>query len=221
VAGGRLMAGRVRSLPVTDTRRRRLFRADMMKDAERAAAVGWSIPQLAEYWGVNQRTVYKWQERYPSTLGAALKKGARDAEQAVASSLFNQAVGRVVRSEVIEPMLDSNGTPMVDPATGQPLTRVKRTYWPPSVVAGIFYSCNRWPDRWKNVQRVQIEGGEQTVRNLVLVLSGNGSGAPGEPVEQQVEQRIELTALDPAALPAPGGNGHGGNGHKPVDIAES
>ncbi len=77
--------------------------------------------------------------------------------------------------------------------------RTTRTYWQPNVVAGIFYSCNRWPDRWKNVQRVEIQGGEQKVQNLVLMVSGGAGPTDGEP-----ERAIELTAIDPAALPAPG-----------------
>jgi hypothetical protein len=64
------------------------------------------------------------------------------------------------------------------------------------------------------VQALEIQE-DGVIRNLVLVVNANG-----ELAEQQAEQRIELTALDPAALPAPGGNGHkpvdvtgGGNGH--------
>lgn len=204
------MAGRVRALSVGDTRRRRLFRPDMMKDAELAAVCGWSHEQLAEYWGVSGRTVRRWERAYPSTLAKAIKTGSCRAEAGVSAALLQAAQGKLVRSETVEPVLDGAGRPVMDPATGRPLTRTTRQYQPFNVVAAIFYSCNRWPDRWKNVQRVEVAHEGAGVRDLVFVVAG-GDGR---------ERRVELQGDVLDVLPEPGGNGHdgpkaleGGNGN--------
>lgn len=194
------MPGRVRSLAVGDVRLRTLFHPDMMKDAELAAVCGWTHKQLAEYWGVSEKTVERWQRRYPSTLGTALKIGSRRAEAGVSTALLSAAQGKLVRSETSVPMLDPAGNPRRDPVTGEKLMRTTRTYQPFNVVAAIFYSCNRWPDRWKNVQRVEVLHEGQGVKDLVFVVAGK-DGA---------ERRVELGDAGAIVDVAPDLDGNGG-----------
>jgi len=199
------VAGRVKPrVALSDIRRKRLFTPEMIKDALAAGGAGWSLAQLADYWGVSERTLAEWVRRNPLTLGAALKRGQASAEAQVATSLLQAAQGRLVKSESLEPVLDEAGRPVRDPETGEPVTRVHRTYQPFNVVAAIFYLCNRAPDRWKNVQRVEIEHSGAGPQNLVLIVAGDG----GAERRLNLGEAIDVPVLAPGEPPAlPGGNG--------------
>jgi len=176
---------------------------DVITGIERLAGMGHTLTEVSTFVGVGRRQLERWRRASPA-VEDAVQRGKARAHVTVTKALFDLATGKAVKNEMREPVLDEEGKQMMG-LNGKPMERVSRTYYPPDLGAQVFILCNRYPDRWRNTQRVEIEHGGGAVKNLVLVLAG-GNGA-GEP-----ERAVELTALDPAALPAPGGNGSGEQG---------
>lgn len=127
------------------------FKPEYITQAEKLCALGATDIELADFFGVDIRTLYRWKADNDEFCHA-LKAAKEVADERVERSLFARANGyehdevdiRVVGGQLVQ-------TPI-------------RKFYPPDTTAAIFWLKNRRPDQWREKQDVQHTG----VVNLLL-----------------------------------------------------
>lgn len=118
------------------------YKPEYAEEARKQCEEGATDQELADYFEVSARTLYRWKNRYPEFC-QALKASKATADERVERSLFERAVGyerdevdiRVVGGEIVQTTV--------------------RKFYPPDTTAAIFWLKNRRPDEWRD--RVQTE----------------------------------------------------------------
>ena len=114
-----------------------MLKPEFIKEAEEQAKLGATDQELADYFGVDVRTLYRWKNT-SAEFRQALKAGKEEADDRVERSLFERALGyerdevdiRVVSGEIVK-------TPI-------------RKFYPPDTTAAIFWLKNRKPAEWRD-----------------------------------------------------------------------
>lgn len=117
------------------------FRPEYVEEARKQCEEGATDVELADYFNVSVRTLYRWKNNFPEFC-QALKSGKAPTDERVERSLFERAVGyerdevdiRVVNGEIVQ-------TPI-------------RKFYPPDTTAAIFWLKNRRPDLWRDKTEV-------------------------------------------------------------------
>jgi hypothetical protein len=107
------------------------------------AARGATIAEMADACDVDTRTFYRWMNAHPE-LNEAVSSGKDAFDTRVERALAERAVGYSVDVEewfVVKGELES---------------RIVRKHYPPDVTACIYWTKNRMPDRWRDVQRQEV-----------------------------------------------------------------
>jgi hypothetical protein len=104
---------------------------------------GATIPEMADACGVATRTFFRWMNAYPE-LNEAVTAGKDAFDMRVERALAERAVGYSVD---VEECFVINGKVHKE---------IVRKYYPPDVTAGIYWTKNRMPDRWRDVQRHEV-----------------------------------------------------------------
>lgn len=117
---------------------------------------GYTDDQISQRLGIHRDTFYKYK-REKTELSDALKVTKEIADLTVENSLFKRATGCEV-TEIIEEsiyVIDSEGR-------ARPTGTVKRRkivkQLPPDITAGIFWSKNRQPEKWRDKHHHEITG---------------------------------------------------------------
>lgn len=116
--------------------------------------------ELAEYFGVSDRTIYRWKASHPEFC-QALKTGKEQADERVERSLYHRAVGYTFDSEEIRVLRD--GTVVRVP---------KKEHVAPDTTAAIFWLKNRRKETWRDRREVTGEDGTP----IQIVISGADTG---------------------------------------------
>lgn len=111
-----------------------LWRDEFVKLAYRYALLGAPDTKIYEWLGVSERIFYQWKARKPE-FAQALNKGRKEADGAVANSLFKSATGYYKRTEK-------------STATGGVVT--VREWNAPGAAQQIFWLKNRAPEQWRD-----------------------------------------------------------------------
>lgn len=117
------------------------------QQAEEQCANGATDKDLADFFGVCERTIYRWAHVYPDFL-QALKAGKACADERVVRSLYHKAVG--YRHEAVKIFLPAGAT--------QPIYAPYVEQVPPDTTAMIFWLKNRRPDLWRDRQQHEHSG---------------------------------------------------------------
>ncbi|MDQ5882150.1 MAG: hypothetical protein QG616_1982 [Pseudomonadota bacterium] len=123
--------------------------------AEQAAAQceeGATDIELADFFDVSVRTLYRWKNTY-AAFCQALKAGKAPADVRVERSLFERATG-YERDEVDIRVVD-----------GQIVQTTIRKFYPPDTTAAIFWLKNRKPAEWRDKTEVE-HGGEVQITKV-------------------------------------------------------
>lgn len=122
------------------------FKPEYVEQAKRLASVlGATDVEIAQFFGVSDRAIYRWKLAHPE-FAKALKVGKAPANERVKRSLYLRAIGY---SHEAEEVFRNNGK----------VTRVKTVkHYPPDTAACIFYLCNRDPENWKQKQQHELTG---------------------------------------------------------------
>lgn len=123
------------------------FKEEFIPQAEKLAKLGATDIEIADFFQVEVRTLYRWKSENEEFC-QALKAGKSEADDRVERSLFARANGyehdevdiRVIANAVVQ-------TPI-------------RKYYPPDTTAAIFWLKNRRADKWRETKAVQIAGDE-------------------------------------------------------------
>lgn len=104
---------------------------------------GCTVAEIAEAFGVSERTVYRWSKAHPEFC-QALNESRSEADEAVVESLYAKACGnsrRVTKKK--REVLDSSGRKVK-------LTEVIEETLPPDTTAMIYWLKNRQPELWRD-----------------------------------------------------------------------
>lgn len=121
------------------------FKPEFVGQAEKLCKLGATDQEIADFFEVDVRTLYRWKGEYEEFC-QALKSGKTEADNRVERSLFARANGyehdevdiRVVGGGIVQ-------TPI-------------RKYYPPDTTAAIFWLKNRKPEEWRESKAVELTG---------------------------------------------------------------
>lgn len=118
------------------------FKDEFTEQARKLAALGATDREVAEFFDVEERTLYRWKHEHEEFC-QALKTGKDAADDRVEQSLYRKAVGYSFDSEKI---FQYEGV-VVRADTVE--------HVPPSDTAAIFWLKNRRKDDWRDRHEVQ------------------------------------------------------------------
>lgn len=107
---------------------------------------GCSSAEIAEAFGISERTLYRWQKAHPEFCHA-LKESKSQADEAVVNSLYAKACGKAKR-------VTKRTREVLDPDKGKvTLKEVVEETMPPDTTAMIYWLKNRQPELWRDKPR--------------------------------------------------------------------
>ena len=133
------------------------FRREMIVQATKLCEFGATDIELADFFGVDVRTIYRWQASEPDFC-QALKAGKAAADERVERALFHKATGYSFDAVKI---FQHDGAPVEVPYREQVA---------PDTTACIFWLKNRRPDLWRD--KVQTEGPGKDGEHVVRIVTG-------------------------------------------------
>ena len=121
------------------------YRPELVEQAEKLCKLGATDLEVADFFGINVATLYRWKGEYPEFC-QSLKISKEIADERVERSLFARANGyehdevdiRVVKDRIVK-------TPI-------------RKFYPPDTTAAIFWLKNRKPAEWRDKQELEHSG---------------------------------------------------------------
>ena len=119
------------------------YRDDYADKAAKLARLGATDAEVADFFGVDVRTVYRWKNAHDDCC-QALKAGKDEADARVERALYHRAVG-YEQEEVKIFMPAGAEEPVYAPFTAKIA---------PDVTAAIFWLKNRKPDEWREKSEV-------------------------------------------------------------------
>lgn len=135
------------------------YKPEYVEQAAKLCALGATDIEIADFFGVDARTLYRWKGEYPEFC-QSLKVSKEIADDRIERSLFARANGyehdevdiRVVAGVVVQ-------TPI-------------RKFYPPDTTACIFWLKNRRPDLWRDKVEQEVtgkDGGPIQVSSIRLI----------------------------------------------------
>jgi hypothetical protein len=134
---------------------------DYVRQAEKLCRLGATDQEIADFFEVSVRTIYRWKGEHEAFC-QALKSGKAEADERVERSLFARANGYEhdeVDIRVVDHMIVQ--TPI-------------RKFYPPDTTACIFWLKNRKPAEWRDKVDQEVTGANggplQVIGRLERVL---------------------------------------------------
>jgi hypothetical protein len=123
-----------------------LYDPSMNDQARKLALLGLTDAEVAEFFGVDERTLNNWKEQHPAFV-QSLNDGKIKADADVADSLYRRAMGEVVFTE--RRVKATNGE--------YEIVRLMQSV-PADPGAAKLWLTNRQPTRWRDKQAVELSG---------------------------------------------------------------
>ena len=126
------------------------YNVAFVEQAQKLCELGATDAGLADFFGVSERTIYRWQVEHDEFC-QSLKVGKEAADERVQRSLYHRAVGfRCTTQQAIKVK------------TGQYTEQIEvvdiEVAVPPDTTAGIFWLKNRRPEQWREKVAVEHSG---------------------------------------------------------------
>lgn len=119
------------------------FNPEFVPQAEKLCALGATDEDIADFFDVSARTIYRWKHEHPEFC-QALKIGKDAADTRVEMSLYHRAVGYTFDAEKIVTVARGNNQ-------GSEIERVPyKEHVPPDTTAAIFWLKNRKRAEWRD-----------------------------------------------------------------------
>lgn len=136
------------------------YKAEFSKQAEKLCLLGATDQELADFFEVDVRTIYRWKGDYPEFC-QALKAGKEEADTRVERSLYQSAIG-----------YEQDEVKIFMPAGAEgPVYAPYRARVAPNVTAAIFWLKNRQPGSWRDRQE-DSPGGDDVQTLLRKLIAG-------------------------------------------------
>ncbi len=149
--------------------------------------LGATDEELARFFGVTVRTLYRWKAQHEAFCQAIKITGA-EADQRVERSLYARAVG--YNYDAVKIMMHK----------GVVITEKYREHVPPDTTAMIFWLKNRQPEQWRDVHRQEHTGKDGGPIEHTVTPQPTG--------EDHLEDITKRYALKAVEVLAPKANGH-------------
>lgn len=121
------------------------YKPEMAEQAQKLCKLGATDREIAEFFGVAERTIYDWQSRH-AEFSQALKVGKAAADERVERSLYRRATGYSHEDEKV--FCNAEGK----------VTRAKVVkHYAPDTTACIFWLKNRKPAEWRDQLDVVVD----------------------------------------------------------------
>ena len=121
------------------------FKPEYVEQAKKLCQLGATDLDLADFFGVAEKTIRNWRAARPDFL-EAMRLGKGEADQRVEKSLYHRAVG--YSYDAVKIFCNKHGE----------VTEVPyREHVPPDTVACIFWLKNRQPEAWRDRADVSVE----------------------------------------------------------------
>lgn len=140
------------------------YREAYADGARKLARLGATDAEIADFYDVDVRTIYRWKNAHDSFC-QALKAGKEEADDRVERALYHRAVG-YEQEEVKIFMPAGADAPVYAPYTAKIA---------PDTTAAIFWLKNRRPEQWRDKQTTEHTGDVHHVieRRIVSCNSGD------------------------------------------------
>lgn len=122
--------------------RKSAYKEEYNQLAENYGLLGATDKEMADLFGVTERTLNQWKKDYPEFL-QSLKKGKSIADANVASRLYNRAIG-----------YDCKATKFATSEGRITDSKEYTEHYPPDTTAAIFWLKNRQPEKWRDKKEV-------------------------------------------------------------------
>lgn len=132
-----------------------------VKQAEKLAALGATDIEIADFFDVDVRTIYRWKHDHDEFC-QALNVGKTKADERVINSLYQKAIG--YEQEAVKIFMPAGAD--------APVYAPYREKIAPDTTAAIFWLKNRQPEQWRDKQTVEHEGELQ----LTPIINFNAKG---------------------------------------------
>lgn len=121
------------------------YQGEFAEQAAKLCALGATDFELADFFGVDTRTIYRWKNTYDEFCQAVIC-GKDKADERVERALFNRAVGYSFESE------------KVFQHQGAIIRADVVEHVPPDPGAAMNWLKNRKPDDWRDKQELDVKG---------------------------------------------------------------
>lgn len=121
------------------------YKPEYAEQARKLCELGATDIEIADFFEVSDRTVYRWQIKYPKFC-QALKAGKEAADLRVERSLYHKATGYTFEAEKIFQY------------EGNVVRAPYREHVPPDTTAMIFWLKNRKPEDWRDKREQELTG---------------------------------------------------------------
>lgn len=155
------------------------FKPEFVDQARKLCEFGATDTEIADFFRVSDRTIYRWQIKYPEFC-QALKVGKGAADDRVERALYHRATGYTFDAVKI----------FMPAGAKKPVHAKYREHVPPDTTSMIFWLKNRKPDEWRDRRTTTFgnngddEGGApRTIIHRVEIIGGLPSGSTPEKPE--------------------------------------
>ena len=123
------------------------FKPEFAKQAAKLAELGATDQELADFFEIEVRTLYRWKHDHDEFC-QALKSGKDIADERVERSLYQRAIG--YEQDEVKIFMPSGAT--------KPIYADYRAKIAPDVTAAIFWLKNRRSQDWRDKQDIEHSG---------------------------------------------------------------
>lgn len=127
------------------------YKDEFAKQSEKLTALGATDQEIADFFEVDVRTVYRWKHDHPQFC-QSLKDGKEQADERVQRSLYQRAIG--YEQEEVKIFMPGGAD--------KPVYAPYRAKIAPDTTAAIFWLKNRRPEEWRDKSTTEVEGKLQT-----------------------------------------------------------
>jgi len=121
------------------------YNLEFVEQAKKLAKLGATDADVADFFEVDVRTIYRWKIEHP-LFCQALKSGKAQADRNVEKSLYLRAMGY------------AHDTTEIFCYEGEPVRVDVIKQYPPDTTACIFWLKNRKPEQWRDKQEQEHTG---------------------------------------------------------------
>lgn len=144
------------------------YKAEYAKQAEKLCALGATDKEIADFFEVDVRTIYRWKHDYDDFC-QSLKVGKDVADERVERSLYQRATG--YEQDEVKIFMPANAS--------EPVYAPFRAKIAPDVTAAIFWLKNRRKDDWRDGKEIDHKSSDGSMKptlvKLVALADGDGS----------------------------------------------